>query len=412
MILDRPYQFIPPNRNDLWPAFIHGFRIFDRYLHKKEGVVSYECRNAELLRESVDRGDGILLAPNHCRYADPLVLGWLARSSKRHVYAMASWHLFNTGWFDSFAIQRMGGFSVFREGPDRQSLELAIEILVEAHRPLILFPEGTTNRTNDILKPLLDGVTFIARQAARRKSKRDGGNVVIHPVAIKYLCSEAIDAWAGAQLEQIETHLGWRRPPKLPLLERTLRVAAALLSLREVEYLGSSRSGPLPERRDALIEHLLSSTETQLGLVTSANEEPSEKQDALIDVRSRVRTIRSAVNSQWFVGNPDDEERMALRSNVVAADLAQELLSYPNDYLNRESVTDTRIVETIQRMQESFFGKADVGVPLHAVIETDDAIPVPCEKAPRGVEDPLLTKVRERLGEMLGRLSKEARPLS
>ncbi len=92
---------------------------------------------------------------------------WLAaREAKTHVHAIASWHLFAKSWFDAFAIQKMGGFSLFREGTDRQSLETAIGVLAEATRPLILFPEGATNRTNDVLQPLLDGVAFIARTAA------------------------------------------------------------------------------------------------------------------------------------------------------------------------------------------------------------------------------------------------------
>jgi len=57
------------------------------------------------------------------------------------------------------------------------------------------------------------------------------------------------------------------------------------------------------------------------------------------------------------------------------------------------------------------WGKADVGIELHAVIEFDAAIPVPAEKAPRGVEDPLLCELRDRLSTMIARLSKEARPL-
>ena len=123
VVFDRPYQFIPPHRGNLWPSFIQSFRLVDRHLKHKEGVVDYECRNVERLSQSLDRGDGILLAPNHCRYSDPLVLGWPARQAGTHVYAMASWHLFNEGAFDSFAIQKMGGFSVNREGADRQSLE-------------------------------------------------------------------------------------------------------------------------------------------------------------------------------------------------------------------------------------------------------------------------------------------------
>ncbi|EMI17740.1 Phospholipid/glycerol acyltransferase domain protein [Rhodopirellula maiorica SM1] len=400
MILDRPYQFVPPCRNNLWPAFIQQFRIVDRYLRKKEGVVSYECRNLDVFRESLDRGDGILLAPNHCRYADPLVLGWPARHAKTPVYAMASWHLFNDGWLDAFAIRRMGAFSIFREGSDRKALDTAIQILTEAERPLIVFPEGTTNRTNDVLKPLLDGVTFMARAAARRREKQFGSKVVMHPIAIKYLCKHKIDSWAHQQLSVIESHLGWTPSLGGSILTRTIRVAEALLALREVQHLGSTCAGNLSERRDRLIQHLLSATESRLKM-SAGNE----------DLRTRVRAIRTKVSSIWFSENPDEQEKVRLKNDIAAADLAQELVSYPNCYLESDDVTDARIVETIQRMQESLWGKADVGIELHAVIEFDAAIPVPAAKAPRGVEDPLLVELRERLTAMIARLSKEARPL-
>lgn len=149
VVFERPYQFVPPIRSTWWPWLIQRLRLYDWYLRRKEGVVDYELRGLEHLRRSLDAGHGILLAANHCRYADPLVLGWPARQLGFHVHAMASWHLFNQGPFDAFAIRRMGAFSVFREGNDRQSLETAIDILSSGERPLIIFPEGTTNRTND-----------------------------------------------------------------------------------------------------------------------------------------------------------------------------------------------------------------------------------------------------------------------
>ncbi len=400
MILDRPYEFVPPIPNRLWPWLIQRFRIVDRYLKKKEGVESYECRNIERFRASLSRGDGILLAPNHCRYADPLVMGWPARLADTPVFAMASWHLFNEGWLDAFAIRRMGAFSIFREGTDRKALDTAIEILAEAKRPLIVFPEGTTNRTNDVLKPLLDGVTFMARTAARRRAK-EGGQIVVHPIAIKYLCKGDYEPWAKEQLSNMELHLGWCVSQDSSILRRTTRLAEALMGLREVEYFGQSRSGELPPRRDALIAHILGETESCLGI-----HPPTP------DIRSRVRTIRTKVASVWFSERLNEDEQTRLRSQVAAADLAQELLSYPDCYLEPNEATDTRIVETIQRMQEMLYGKANTKIPLHAVIEIDEAILVPAEKAPRGVEDPLLAQLRDRLNAMLGELSKEARKLS
>ena len=128
-VVETPYKFIPPHRGNLWPTLIQLFRMYEPHLRKKEGVVSYEIRNEERLRRSLLDGHGIMLAPNHTRYADPLVVGWLAKRVGTHVFAMASWHLFNMGFFKAFSIHKMGGFSIFREGLDKQSVETAIDIL-------------------------------------------------------------------------------------------------------------------------------------------------------------------------------------------------------------------------------------------------------------------------------------------
>ena len=402
VVFDRPYEFVPPHRGDWWPSFIQFFRIVDYYLRRKEGVVSHECRGLEHFRQSLDRGDGILLAPNHCRYADPLVLGWPARDVGVHVFAMASWHLFNKSRFDSFAIQKMGAFSINREGTDRQSLETAIDILATASRPLILFPEGTTNRTNDVLKPLLDGVSFVARSAARRRAKAGDGAVVMHPIAIKYLCTSDFEPWADLQLSQMEQRFCWQNRPGLSTLERTKRVAEGFLSLKEIEYIGTSQAGSLTERQQRLIEFSLEKVESRLGIKPAVEDEP----------RARIRVIRSEIASRYFDAAGDPGEQRHLELDAEAADLGRELLSYPDSYLKPELATDTRVVETIQRLQEFHFGKADVSIPLHVVIEFGEAIDVPAKKGSRDGGDPIMIELRDRLSSMIEALSKEARPIS
>jgi hypothetical protein len=408
VVLEKPYQFVPPHRGNLWPSLIQRFRLVERYLAKHEGVVDYELRGLHHWERSLRRGDGILLAPNHCRYADPLVIGRPARTLGTHVFAMASWHLFNTGGFDSFAIRKMGGFSIHRESADRQSLETAIEILATAQRPLILFPEGTTNRTNDVLKPLLDGVAFIARSAARRRAKDGDGKVVMIPVALKYLCVGDARRWAEEQLGQLENQLGWSRRTDQTVLQRTITVAEAMLSLKEIEHFGNSVSGPLPLRRDALMEHLLVSTESRLNLSCQNGN----------DTRDRVRAIRSEVVSRHFESNgqsgngAQNYDRSRLSQDAKNADLAQELLSYPDSYLQGDQVTDMRIVETIQRIQETYLGKSNVDIPLKVVIQCDEAIEVPASRAPRGERDPLMQQLQQRLESMLGELSCEAKSVS
>ena len=96
----------------------------------------------------------------------------------------------------------------------------------------------------------------------------------------------------------------------------------------------------------------------------------------------------------------------------MAVDMIQEMISYPVSYLDDDGVTDTRIVETIQRMEESILGKADCSVPLRAVIQIGEPIYVPAEKAPRGEVDPLMLQLKTQLQEMLDELAGEARPFA
>lgn len=412
VVFERPYEFVPPIRSTLWPWLIQRLHLYDRYLRKREGVVDYELRDIHHLQDSIDAGHGILLAPNHCRYADPLIMGWPARELGIHVYAMASWHLFNENVLVSLAIRCMGGFSIFREGNDRQSLETAIGILVDGKRPLVIFPEGTTNRTNDKLKSLLDGVGFIARTAARRRAKAfakadndrsndpNSGKVVVHPIAIKYLSVNKIDDWATQQLTQFERHFGWQQMPKRDIRQRTVQLGEALLGLKETQYFGATRAGDPASRREALTQHILASTEKEMGIETVDEE-----------IRERVRQIRSTASDRYFENHSETEIALQLHRHVAAADLAQEFASYPDSYLDADEVTDTRIVETIQRMQETVYGKSDHSIPLKAVIRFAPAIQVETKRPPKGQRDPLMQTIDDQLNTMIAKLSTEARKI-
>ncbi len=408
VILDRPYTFVPPHRGNLWPTAIQKLRLIDRHLRKREAVIDYELRHADRFAESLAAGHGILLAPNHCRYADPIVLGWLSREVGTHLFAMASWHLFNTNSFEAFALRRMGAFSVNREGNDRQAIETAIDTLVSAERPLVLFPEGTTNRTNDLLKPLLEGVSFIARTAAKKRAKANGGKVVMHPVGLKYLCIGDAWEWADEKLRELELALSWqpRQTGTDPqsILKRLFRVSEAYLALKEIEHVGQASSGDLRPRRDALIQFLLARSEGRYGLASP--------RDAC--VRERVRKVRTAVAAAYFApdpetGKPVTRDPAEYLDDSSAVDLAQFLLSFPDKYLTPGEITDTRIVETIQRIQEAIYGEAKETMPMSVVIEVDHAIEVPTERGPRGEPDPLLCHLDARLRTMIDALSKEAR---
>lgn len=397
VLVDKPYRFVPPHRGNLWPSLIQRLRLVDFYLARHDGVVDYECRHLQRLQKSIDAGHAVLLTPNHCRYADPLVLGWPARQLGVHVFAMASWHLFAKSRFDAFAIHKMGGFSIFREGTDRQSLETAIDILVDAARPLILFPEGTTNRTNDVLQPLLDGVAFIARTAAKRRAKQNNGRVVVHPVAIKYLFMGDIQQWGDQAISKMESAIGWRPMNRQPLLDRIRRLAEAMMSIHEVRYLGKTTHQPLTQRRDALVHHLLGQAESQHELAADPNLGPL----------GRVRRLRSVISAE-LLQCQNAARREELYHAIDAFELSQQLYSYPDRYLFQFPTTDTQILETVERLQEGLLGKPDHPGPLKSVIEFGEAIEVPCDRAPRGQTDPIMLAIQAQLTTMLDALAMEA----
>tara|TARA_B100000809_G_scaffold133513_1_gene131239 strand:+ start:1159 stop:1332 length:174 start_codon:yes stop_codon:yes gene_type:complete len=56
--------------------------------------VDVQFRGVEHLQQSLAAGHGILLTPNHCRPADPFVMGVLATTVRKPLFFMASWHVF------------------------------------------------------------------------------------------------------------------------------------------------------------------------------------------------------------------------------------------------------------------------------------------------------------------------------
>jgi hypothetical protein len=396
ILVERPYEFIPPHRGNWWPAVVRDTNLAGYYLRRAEGIVRHELRGAALLRRSLDAGHGILLTPNHARLSDPLVLAWLARDVRCLVYAMASWHLFHQGWFRAWAIHKMGGFSVYREGIDRQAINTAIEILESAARPLVIFPEGAVSRTNDRLHALLDGVAFIARTAAKRRAKSvPDGQVVVHPVAIKYFFGGDFEATADPVLTEIERRLSWQPQTHLATDQRIAKVGLALLSLKELEYLGRTYTDTLTVRMERLIDRLLGPLEQEwFGSVSPGSVVP------------RVKALRMKIMPDMVQGRLAEPERDRRWRQLTDIYVAQQISCYPPDYLDHLSVD--RLLETIERFEEDLTDRVRVHGHLQVVIEVGPAIPVRPERDRHAEVDPLMREIERQLQGMLDRLAAES----
>lgn len=400
IIIEKPYQFVPPHRGNFLPKVILKLGIVPWYLRKFEGVVSHQLHGVDHLRESMRKGHGVLLAPNHCRYADPLVMAFLASDAQVPMFAMASWHLFQQSRWQKWALSTMGAFSVYREGLDRQSLDTAIDMLTNPKRPLVVFPEGTVFRTNDRLQPLLDGVAFMARTAAKRRAKDGGtGKVVIHPVAIKYVFHGDLEKSVDPTLDALEKRLTWTLLRETTTLKRIHRITLAMLSLKEIEYLGAAQQGNIEERQQRLVDHLLCPLEQEwLGKTVV---------DSIIP---RIKSLRMRIVPEMTTGELDERERERRWTHLSRIYLSQQIASYPPDYIVSPT-TDTRILETVERLEEDITDRARMHGPLEVIIEIDEPIEVPTDRTPRGEEDPIMKRLRERMQSMLDRLSTHANPI-
>jgi 1-acyl-sn-glycerol-3-phosphate acyltransferase len=396
VVIDKPYRFVPPYRSTFWIRVV-GW-LLPRNLRRAWGVESWEFRGVEHLQHSLAANYGMLLAPNHARPCDPMLLGKLSLDIGRPFYSMASWHVFiEGGRFNGWLANRLGAFSVNRWGMDREAIKAAIDILARAERPLVIFPEGHITRTNDYLHPLLAGTAFLARSAARQAGKPGhAAKVVIHPVAIKYVFRGDVDASVGPVLDEIETRLTWARHTGTPTYERIVKVGKAMLTLKEIDYFGAAQCGTIGERLERLIDHILTPLEAEWT--------GGRRQSA---VAERAKALRMAIVPDLAAGELEGAERTRRWRQLADIYLAQQLALYPPDYIASDP-TPERILETVERFEEDLTDRARIHRPLHAIVQVAPALEATAERE-RG-DDPLLGKIEMQLKEMLAKLAAEVRP--
>ena len=394
IVFEEPYEFVSPHRGNLWPRVLG--LLLAPILKKSYGVVDLECRGTDRVRESQASGHGILLAANHSRPGDPFVLGLLARRMAMNLHVMASWSVFKQSRTQTFVARRLGAFSVYREGMDRVSLNTAIDVLVDARRPLLIFPEGVVSRTNDRLGELMDGTSFMARQAAKKRVKQSpDAKVVIHPIAVKYQFLGDLDESLRPVLKEIEERLSWTPRSNLPLFDRISQIGAALVALKEIEFLGEPQPGALHERTDRLVDHLLSPLETEW-----------LKEPQTGDAVARVKNLRMAILPDMVEGEISDDERDRRWRQLADLYLAQQLWFYPADYVSADSPAE-RLLETVERFEEDLTDISRVHGPLKAVLQVGEPIEVSTERHRRQAEDPLMVELKTALTSMLDSLSNE-----
>ncbi len=107
--------------------------------------------------ENIPKNGAIILAGNHKSYVDPFMVG---SGTKRVVHFLAKRELHDNklfGWFFTF----LGTVPVDRKHKDQNAKDKSLEIL-KAGEVYAIFPEGTRNKTKDIIMPFRFGAVSFA----------------------------------------------------------------------------------------------------------------------------------------------------------------------------------------------------------------------------------------------------------
>jgi hypothetical protein len=170
----------------------------------------------------------------------------------------------------------------------------------------------------------------------------------------------------------------------------------ALLSLKELEYLGRTYADALADRMQRLIDRLLCPLEQEWCGAPAAGA-----------VIPRVKALRMKIMPEMVQGRIPEPERQRRWRQLADVYLAQQISNYPPDYLTR--LTVDRLLETIERYEEDLTDRVRVHGHLKAIIEVGPPIPVSPERDRHAAVDPLMADIEQQLQGMLDRLANESR---
>ncbi len=361
------YRMAPPPRRwepklsaTLFRLF-HPFRLW--YARRTAGLANYEVEGLHHVRKAREAGMGLLITPNHPTHADPYAMNEAASQLGFPFYFMATWNVFDVqGRIGQWLLQKHGVFSVDREGTDVEALKTARNILEERAHPLVIFPEGEVYLCNDIVTPFRDGAAAIGLMAARSRKR----SIAAIPCALKYRYNADPTPRLLELMEAVETSIHWQPRPDKPLPARIQAVGSALLALKEVEYLGETRQGTLPERIAHLCAHILEHHEQRLAI------QPGGK-----DLPERVKELRRRTLKALGALEPgDDDRRAALDRDLHDFLTLVQLFSYPGNYLDANPSTE-RIAETLDKFEEDILRQRPCTVRGERTVKIRFSEPIP-----------------------------------
>ncbi|MBA4388098.1 MAG: hypothetical protein C0404_08965 [Verrucomicrobia bacterium] len=206
---------------------------------------------------------------------------------------------------------------------------------------------------------------------------------------IRYFFRGNIEAAVTPVLEEIERRLTWRSRKHATVMERITKIGDALLTLKEMEYIGRQQTLDLDQRLKAMIDSLL---------VPLENEWLKGKHEG--DVIARIKSIRAVILPDMIAGEIAEEERARRWEQIADTYLAQQVHFYPPEYFG-PNPTPEQLLETVEHFEENLTDKVRIHRPVHAVLEVGEAIEVSAARDRNAETDPVMARLRTDLESML-----------
>lgn len=334
-----PPKWWAPKLSPFLVRLLRGQRL--RKLRRGQKITRIDIQGTDHPRKLIESNAGVMITPNHSFHYDSYVMFEAAACVGHPFQFMAAWQVFAMStWWERWMLQIHGVFSVDREGTDMRAIKHAVDIIKNGRHPLVIFPEGDIYHTNDRVTPFREGAAAIALLASRRSERP----IYIVPAALK--CWYNIDPTPRLNeiIEEIEARVFWKPRRDLSLKDRVYRVAEAVITLKEFEYLSESRTGTLSSRLRGLAETILSEMELRSGLKVSTTLIPE-----------RVKEVRRHHIQALQKDDVPRHERERLSKEMDDLFFVVQLFSYPGDYA-QENPSVERLAEIIDKYEEDLLG--------------------------------------------------------
>jgi hypothetical protein len=303
-----------------------------------------DVQGLDRVRAAIDRGEGVLITPNHAGHADCYLLFEALERLPLAPQVMTAWQVFALlPRLQCLVYRHHGCFSINRESNDLTAFRWSVRTLQNSSAPLVIFPEGEVYHLNDLVTEFRDGTMAIAASAARRSARP----IACFPCALKYFYVGDPTAQLVAVAEQLERQLGVTPPRESELASRVERILAATMRWRASQYATAADRAridelPLAQRPQALAAALLDELELRLNVAGSSDFLPE-----------RIKAIRQRIVEQ--MPSTDAAQRRSLVADLETAFVAVQLYSYRPGYLAAHPTIE-RIAETIDKLEEDVLG--------------------------------------------------------